>query len=435
MDNRTSQLVEASFRGVPFRVRSETLTEGGRKIILHEYVNSSERFVEDQGQIPPKFRVTAFVHGTNFKALAQRLETALNQEGSGKLVLPTFGNVTVYALPYSKDSSQQSVGEITFELEFATGRPAAGPIASGVDIQEVYSLGDTARKTIENVFANIFQIPTTVENASVAEFDILTAVDGALATFKDLMPSENLENLEIKVSLINSTISTLTRNPIELAENLFAGSPLDTGIWQENSLGLTGGNGLSNLIGFTEFGSLGSLQLTNINGAIVGESGLPLWPETTNQRISRNINRLAIVNSQQLNSLVGAYEVAAASEYQTQTEISNVRQTLETIHDRIMRIETEDKNIIQSDDGIRKAVEDIRLASLNVLEQKEQEAFTLTDTELKIASSSFVQAFRFYAEDFTSDIDLSDRAISLRKLNPDLPAIALNKDITIFRTT
>lgn len=431
MDSRTLQLVEASFKGVPFRVRSESLTEGGRKITLHEYVNSSERFVEDLGEIPPKFSVTAFVHGNNFRSLADRLETALKSEGSGRLFLPTFGAVTVFALPYSKDASQTSVGEISFQLEFATGRPASGPVQSVVDLQQVFTLGDRARQVLQDVFGEIWDVPTNAENAAVAEFDILASVNGIFEGIKDIMPDETLGSLTQKVKKFDTFVSQLKNDPVQLAKDFLGGTPVDTGLWQEISLGLTDGRGFSNVLAFTQFGSAGALELSSVNGAT--GSNIPLWPEDTAQRIQRNNNRNTMINAQRIAALISAYETAAAVDYDTEQDIDDTRAVLEAQHEILMRDDTIDPDLIQSHDGVREAVENIRLAALDVILQKEQEAFVLDTANIRRASSSFVQSFAFYAEEFTDDIALADRAISLRQLNPELAAVSLKNNITIFR--
>ena len=436
-DSRTKQLVGASFRGVPFQIFTETLSEGGRKIVLHEYVNSSERFVEDLGEIPPRFRISAFVHGNNFKSLSQRLESALNQEGEGKLFLPTFGGVDVYALPYTKDASQKAVGEIKFELEFAVGRPAAGPVVSTIDVEQVYSLGDTARQKIQAALGALFQVPVQSENVTVASFDITASMDGLLENYKDILPSENLTGIESKIDRIKAALPQLIRDPELLSAQLIGGTPSDPALWQNVSLGLTGGSGITNLILSTVFGTGDLLNLSDINGSSADNnpiSDIPLWAETTAERIKRNDNRLNIVNAHRVSAMVGAYESVAAASYNTQNEIIAAREAVEDIHDRLMLDDTFDRNVVQSEDDARSAIESVRLASLNVLEQKEQEVYSLAEARILSPSSSFVQAYNFYAEEFTNDLELSDKAILLRKLNPSLPAISLENDVTIFRT-
>ncbi|MEM7674700.1 MAG: DNA circularization N-terminal domain-containing protein, partial [Myxococcota bacterium] len=126
-DPLTQQLSAASFKGVQFFVRSEEQTDNGRRIVLHEYPNSDTRFVEDLGLVPTKFSVDAFVFGENYQDAQRELESVLNEEGPGQLILPTFGGFEAYALPYTVSAGQTEVGEVKFKLSFALGRPRAGP--------------------------------------------------------------------------------------------------------------------------------------------------------------------------------------------------------------------------------------------------------------------------------------------------------------------
>lgn len=442
-DTLTTQLLEASFRGVPFRVRSEGKSEAGRKIILHDYVNSSDRFVEDQGELPPRFRITAFVHGENFKQLADALEGALKQKGAGRLVLPTLGAFSVYAMPYSVDASQTSVGEISFSLDFAVGRPAAGPSFSLQDATQVFGLGDDARQAVQNALGDLWQIPSTFENATVAISDFTGSIDDVVEKYSSLIPVDDLSALLSKAQRLKATASQIVRDPSSLAFELIGGTPRSVGIWQRISLGLGNtASGFSELIQSMSFGGSDFSGISGINGDSQsnnpiqsGGSTIPLWQETTAQRTRRNDNRLNIVNAQRVSALVGAYEVAANTDFQTQDQISDVRRQLEDEHERIMLDGTVDKDIIQSDPDVRTSVEAVRIASLNVLEQKRQEAFFVTTKENKKPYSSFVEAYRLYAEEFTDSGQLEDRAIQLRALNPSKPAMGLDGGITIFRTT
>ena len=431
MDNRTNQMLEASFRGVAFRVRSESLTDGGRKIVLHEYINSSERFVEDLGQIPDRFSITAFVHGEDFIGDAKLLQSALNQEGVGTLFMPNFGSVEVYALPYTKDASQQSIGEIKFNLSFAVGRPAAAPDLSPVDAQQVYSKADNARQVIQDILAGKLNIPDVAANASVMEFDVNASIDNTLDKFKDILPTENLEKIQSKIKRMKSIMAQLIRDPASLASDMIGGVPTDAGIWQELSLGLTGGNGIVELLQAVLFGD-SALNLSDING----DSGddIPVWDATTAQRIARNNNRLNIINSQRISALVGAYESAAAADYQTQSEVIDIREALESAHDDLMLNDTIDSDIVQSDDDVRSAVESVRLASLAVISQKEQETYVLSSLKVRAPSSVFVQTYNLYAEEFITEDQAETKSLSLRGLNPELPAIAMDGEISIFRT-
>jgi len=438
-DNRISQLLPASFRGVSFSVSSEVLPEEGRKIVLHEYVNSSERFVEDLGQLPGKFTVQAFVHGADWRARADALRAALNTSGPGELVLPVFGAQDVYALPYSVDSSHREVGEIRFTLEFALGRPSAGPDTARRDIEDVYDLGDIAREAIERVFGEIWRIPATSANSIVGRFDFITSLNSVADEFLTLLPISYVSDIQSIINISTSTAPNILRGVTGPASEIIS-------IWQKTSLGISSlissGRSISgafdSFMNMTLFGGGLPLSLRRMSGSatspVAPGATVPLWPATTAQRIARNDNREAIVYANRVAALVGAYEIAAAQDYRTLEEINEVRSQLESANERLMRVDTQDRDIIQSDDQVRNAVLNLRIAALDVLEQKRQEAFETVTVTRQTPASAFVEAYRLYAEEIVSPDAMQTRAIELRRLNPAQKSTALNGDITAFRS-
>lgn len=437
-DNRVIQLSQASFRGVNFGVRSEAQDSSGRKIVFHEYVNSPERFIEDLGQLSPTFSIEAFVSGIDYLANSDRLESALNAGGFSTLVLPTLGSFRVQALAFQKKASQKAVGEIVFTLEFATGRPSAGPIRSLTDIQEVFRLGDNARQVIVDILGGKFEVPTAGDGISVFSSDLFVSALAAFNQFKDILPTENVGFISRIVDDIGRNSSQLTQNPDAIGK-LFIVDGNTSGIFQSLSLGLTGSTFLDSLtaftgmIDFTNFGE-GDIFLAEDNrGAVSIDGGIPLWEENTAQRITKNTNRKNIANSNQVNALIAAYEIGANIEYNTVSELNENREALEAAHEQVMFIETSDETLIQSDPDVRVAVESVRIAALDVLEQKAQKSTETVDVIKLSPVSSFTEAFQRYAEETTSPDLLEERALKLRELNPSKPSIALSNGITVFR--
>ena len=439
-DNRTSQLLAASFKGVSFSVRSETSSELGRKLILHEYVNSDERFVEDQGQLPPKFSIRAFVHGDDFIARSNRLEQVLNEIGSGRLSLPTFGVFEAFAGAYSKDASQQSVGEISYTLPFFVGRPAPGPTVSRVGIEDVFQAGDQARAILEDIFSVLYPVPQTSINSIAAIGDLNNIVNDINNAIKTILLAEDLERIFRIVETVNLNTANLVNDPESLASILFLGVPEIPGLWQQISLALSKiidtGDGVEQLSLLTNLGGGLSLSINDINRSTSVDktsSEIPLWPPTTRQRIDRNTAREVIVQANRVASLAGVYEVAAARLYKTDDEIIAVRNLIEALHERIMRIETVDPSIIQFNPTVRSAIEDVRLAALDVIGQKEQESFQIINDNTGAPTSSFVRSHLLYAEEFTNPDDLATRAVDIGNLNTSQSSNGLIDDFKIFQ--
>lgn len=429
--SRLSNLLPASFKGIPFFVRNEIQTEAGRRVILHDYPNSSTRYVEDLGQMPPKFSVTAFVTGPDFLNRSDQLERALQEQGAGKLSMPTFGVVTVFALPYRKDASQTAVGEIRFELSFAAGRAISGPIRAPGTIEKVYKRGDTARNELGNALERKWTEPTETSNVLTAIFDL-----------KQMAKSiESLNTVINNTADINTLLGFMDINAPSIVRDANYLKFQVTQLWQTVSLGLSGGAGLTTLLGLTRFGSLLTLSLSDIRSADISgtstdamETEIPLWPPTTAGRIIRDDNRLELVNTHRVNALICAYEQAADGSYQTDAELDAARLALENEHERLMRDDTENRDLVQSQAEVRRAVEDLRLAAIDVLDQKDQSTFTLTTMSLNAPLSCFQLAYALYAEQFTESGQVSDQAIILRGLNPLQPSDKMVGEISVLQS-
>lgn len=428
---RLNDLLPASFDRIDFYVRSEVLTEGGRRIVLHDYPNSDERFVEDLGQLPPKFTVTAFVSGQDYLSRADQLERALQQAGKKVLVLPNFGRIKVFALPYRKDASQISVGEIRFELSFAAGRSISGPVAAASTVETVYSNGDTNRLKIADALKNKWIVPTQSDNVLTAIYDLKQIVASIVTLSTQLT---NIADIESTSNYINLNAPTIVRSSETLSDVLI------NQLWQTVSIGLSGGAGIQQLIDLTHFGSELSLSLADIRSASVvatpvsESTQVPLWSETTGGRVIRNSNRMRLVNATRLSALSIAYEQAADASYENDSQLEEIRLSIENEHERLLYDDTENADFIQSQPDVRFSTEALRLAALQVLDQKEQATFSLTNITENAPVSAFVLSYNLYAESFQNSADVTDRAMSLRNLNQGQASDKLINNITVLQS-
>lgn len=111
MSIRSEQLLPASFRGVPFEVTSGSL-KGGRRTVVHEYPQRDKPYVEDLGRATRQITIEAFVVGDNYIERGTALLAEIEKPGSGTLIHPWLGEMTVTVTSVS-------------ELRFDTGLGAA----------------------------------------------------------------------------------------------------------------------------------------------------------------------------------------------------------------------------------------------------------------------------------------------------------------------
>lgn len=454
-DNITSKLLPASFRGVKFSVTSESIPKAGRKIIVHEFVNSDDQVVEDQGKIPPNFTIRAFIHssksGSNliadFKQNTKRFQEALDTKGPGSLVLPTLGSFRVFAGAYKINASQKSVGEVSFDISFHAGKPEAGPSADKKkSLEDAYQNGDEARKALGEKTPSFLGEVISVTDSIVAASDLDTILETIKTTVNTFIPVDDLGDLIKTIEAAQLNVNNLINNPTVLGDVLFSGTNTTESIWQQISVGTSSAlsaegdvNAAAITDGFIALTNIGaglSLSIPEIQRDFADDPvsrDIPLWPETTAERINRNKTRQNTVQSNRIAALMVLYEVLAARDYRDDQDIIFIRDTVEDIHEEIMRVESSDRELIQADLDVRKSVDDVRITSLNVMEQKEQESFVIQDEFLSAPTSALVRSYALYAEEFTNSEALSDRARVLAQLNTSQSSDRMIGDIKILQ--
>jgi prophage DNA circulation protein len=111
------RLVPASFRGVQFHVEAGALS-GGRRIVMHEFAKRDDPYAEDMGRRARKYPVTAYLVSPDYTFDRDALIAALEQEGPGLLVHPTFGEFDVVAGDYTVSERRERGGHCEVEMLF-----------------------------------------------------------------------------------------------------------------------------------------------------------------------------------------------------------------------------------------------------------------------------------------------------------------------------
>lgn len=100
------QLEPASFRGVPFAVRSGG-GQAGRRNAVHEYPFRDVPWVEDLGRQSRRIQMVGFVSGDDVIAQRARMIAAVEAPGDGELVHPTLGRVQVAVIGFDWEETEQ----------------------------------------------------------------------------------------------------------------------------------------------------------------------------------------------------------------------------------------------------------------------------------------------------------------------------------------
>jgi prophage DNA circulation protein len=113
-----TDLLDASFRGVPFDVQ-RTQDSAGRDIATSEYPFVDGGDIDDLGRKPRNLRLTAVFWGDDYERRLQQFLAVLDVAGSGELIHPVFGSMpsmqcTEYQAAHDADNPDACRLEIVF---------------------------------------------------------------------------------------------------------------------------------------------------------------------------------------------------------------------------------------------------------------------------------------------------------------------------------
>lgn len=137
-----TQLLPASYNGVPFHVDSEELTAGRRQAI-HMVAGETPPVIEEIGPGATSFSVTAYVTGDLADFRAHVLVAALMAPGPGLLVLPIDGPVMVHVVEdgIRRARSKDRNGYIAIDLGFIVAGATGGVGLGLADVGFAFASG------------------------------------------------------------------------------------------------------------------------------------------------------------------------------------------------------------------------------------------------------------------------------------------------------
>ncbi|UAK18665.1 DNA circularization N-terminal domain-containing protein [Kluyvera sp. CRP] len=140
------RLVDASFRGVPFKTEDESAT-AGRRVETHEFVNRDKPYTEDLGKATSRPKFSAYVVGDDCYEQRDRLIEALNKPGPGTLIHPAYGEMSVCVDGEINVSSSSSEGRmVRFDLRFVEAGeltyPTSGAATANTLVSSCSALDD-----------------------------------------------------------------------------------------------------------------------------------------------------------------------------------------------------------------------------------------------------------------------------------------------------
>lgn len=148
------RLVDASFRGVAFKVESEDAGVG-RRVETHEFPNRDKPYTEDLGKVSFRPNISAYVIGEDCYDQRDRLIEALNKPGPGTLIHPSYGEVKVCVDGEARVSTTASDGRmVRFDLRFVEAGELSYPTSGAATAQNLTTSCSALDDCISNNFDN-----------------------------------------------------------------------------------------------------------------------------------------------------------------------------------------------------------------------------------------------------------------------------------------
>lgn len=174
------RLLDASFRGVPFKVDGHDHAFG-RRVEVHEYPQRDKPWAEDLGSATRRFRIEAYVIGPDYDQARDALRAALNAPGPAELVHPWLGRQVVACVSASLHEDSREGGQASFTLEFVEDAGAVAPSVTPATRAVARSKADSAAGAAAGGFAGGF----SVAGMPAFVLDEAQALNGLLADQAD----------------------------------------------------------------------------------------------------------------------------------------------------------------------------------------------------------------------------------------------------------
>ena len=234
----------ASFRGARFLCPHDTAEEG-RNTIDHRYPDSSLRYAEDNGYIPPEFKMTCVLHGNSVLSDFSALRSALNRPGPGTLHHPWYGTqFCAVKGPWRVKREDRETGVLELEVCFLVTGPAVFPgrtsaiaaLVTGLSAQfvgELFTLfqnayGTPAMSAVTETF--MAKQVTAVAETFVTAFGSVEAVQTAAG---HLISAP--ERYATSAPMLSNELTALFRGPFEDISATYTGQDIVNGMAQAAS--------------------------------------------------------------------------------------------------------------------------------------------------------------------------------------------------------
>ena len=352
------RLVDASFRGVPFKTQDESAT-AGRRVETHEFVNRDKPYTEDLGKITLRPKITAYVIGDDCYEQRDRLIEALNKPGPGTLVHPAYGEMSVCVDGEINVSTSSSEGRmVRFDLRFVEAGELTYPTSGAATANSLVSSCSALDDCISDNFDQFGMdgMPDFVNNGVIDDAtsmlgyvsDKMAIVDSGISAAARLMqgdisvllpPPSSGKGFVDQLQAMWRSGNRLSGNASDLFTMIknFSGISMGSdlaprGVWKTDSKTTQNQKQQSNYVA-------SAIRTTAISEAAYAVTTLPAPVITTSEQSQRSTGWSSVTHPE----LNNAPDEVTVVDVPTWDDLVDIRDTLNTAIDKELSRTTDDR--------------------------------------------------------------------------------------------
>lgn len=402
------RLVDASFRGVPFKTEDEGVTVG-RRVETHEFVNRDKPYTEDLGKATSRPKFSAYVVGDDCYEQRDRLIEALNKSGPGTLIHPAYGEMSVCVDGEINVSSSSSEGRmVRFDLRFVEAGeltyPTSGAATANTLVSSCSALDDCISDSFEQFgmdgMPDFVQGDVLERATGILDFvsDSMAMVDSYVADAARLMqgdisvllpPPSSGKNYVEAAQKVWRTANRLSGNVSDVMKMIkgFAGITLGSdmaprGVWKTDSKSTQNSKIQGNYVASV-------MRTTAISEAAYAVTTLPAPVVTTSEQSQQSTGWPSVTHPE----LNNAPDETTVVDVPTWEDLVDIRDTLNTAIEKELSRTTDDSLFL----ALRRVKSDLNNDIKNRLSQTQKTVFRTPDEvtpALVLAATWFDNAAR-----------------------------------------
>lgn len=368
-------IIGGSFRDIPFAIDSSSL-DGGLKHAIKQFPSRNTQNVETLGIQPRRYSLDIIItektkpKKEDYFSYRDRLIAALENEAEGVLIHPLYGRIeNVIAVTYSLNESLGNFGDAKITVNFEVNRNTGVPKTTNVAITQANAknkaLKDATKKNISEKFS--------VTKAFIGNFNAAKdKINGVIKQTKDSTAfigetADTINEFTDEIGKMSRNINSLVSDPIKLADSF------DSLFNSVNGLYASQKATFNTMIGFFGFGE----DDTDIQETTAGKSERKRNNDTLNGAVGAS-------------ALGYAYLAASSIEFETTAEIDDIASQLDDQYKSVLAS--------GSDQSVIDAVTDMRITTLEILEQARIDASQIITIETSTTPARIL-AFNYYGDD------------------------------------